>query len=136
MGYTTRQSKEILECLKNNKGRHLTADDVYSILSSNGVSVGRTTVYRHIEKLYSDGIIRRFTIGDSTSTCYQFADDSAECHNHYHLKCTECGALLHAECEFLNELSEHIFKEHSFKINGERTVLYGICEACRKKGKI
>lgn len=134
MGYTTKQSTRILECLEENKARHLTADEVYSILCSNGISVGRTTVYRHLEKLYSDGIIRKFTLGDSTSACYQLASKEEECHNHYHLKCTACGELIHAECDFLNELSEHIFKDHNFTVDGEKTVLYGICEECRQKG--
>lgn len=133
MGYITKQSTEILECLKENKNRHLTADEVYGILCSNGVSVGRTTVYRHLEKLYADSVIRKFTLGDSTSACYQFFEGDEKCFNHYHLKCTVCGKLIHAECGFLNELSEHIFNEHNFKIDGEKTVLYGVCSVCANK---
>lgn len=136
MGYNTKQSRDILECLKKNRHKHLTADEVYNILNSQGTSVGRTTVYRHLEKLYADKAVRKFTLGDSSCACYQLADNSEECHNHYHLKCTVCGALLHTECDFLNELSEHIFKDHNFKIDGERTVLYGVCENCRRKGTV
>mgnify|MGYP000686480787 FL=1 len=49
------------------------------------------------------------------------------------MKCLKCGKLLHAECDFLNGLSEHIEKEHDFVIDGERTVLYGVCGDCRRK---
>lgn len=136
MGYNTKQRREILACLQENKNKHLTADNVYNILISQGVAVGRTTVYRHLERLYCDKTVRKFTLGDSSCACYQLADDSDGCHNHYHLKCTVCGALLHTECDFLNELSEHIFKDHNFTVDGEKTVLYGICETCRRKGTV
>ena len=132
MGYSTKQSKEILNCLEQNKDKHLTADEVYSILNSNGVSVGRTTVYRHLEKLYEEAAVRKFKLDESTSACYQLSDSQKGCHNHYHLKCTVCGKLLHAECDFLNELSQHIFNDHNFYVDSEKTVLYGICEDCRR----
>ena len=70
---------------------------------------------------------------NGTCACYQYFDGTGDCHRHYHLKCLKCGKLLHAECEFLNDLSEHIEKEHDFVIDGEKTVLYGICGECRRK---
>ena len=48
MGYTTKQSTEILDFLRNNKDKHLTAEEVYYSLRQGGSNVGRTTVYRHL----------------------------------------------------------------------------------------
>ena len=122
-----------MNCLEENKNRHLTADEVYNILISKGISVGRTTVYRRLEKLYEETTVRKFKFDESTSACYQLAQSDEKCRNHYHLKCTVCGKLAHAECGFLDELSEHIFKEHNFIVDGEKTMLYGICESCMGK---
>lgn len=133
MGYTTKQSREILNCLEKNKNRHLTAGEIYNILNSEGISIGRTTVYRQLEKLYDNTVVRRFKLDGNTSACYQLAQPCGECHSHYHLKCTVCGKLVHAQCDFLNELSQHIFKDHNFIVDGEKTVLYGICENCLGK---
>ena len=89
-----------------------------------------------LKKLCASGEVRKFTGGDGDSACYQYAGKNAECREHYHLKCTECGKLIHAECKFLSELSAHIYNEHGFKVDGSRTVLYGVCGDCLKKGKV
>ena len=52
MGYTTKQSTEILDFLRNNKDKHLTAEEVYYSLRQGGSNIGRTTVYRHLERLH------------------------------------------------------------------------------------
>ena len=109
----------VFDILLENKERHLTADEIFEKLRKSGESVGKTTIYRHLEKL--------------CASCYQYAGKNAECREHYHLKCTECGKLIHAECKFLSELSAHIYNEHGFKVDGSRTVLYGVCGDCLKK---
>lgn len=134
MGYITKQSTQILDFLKLNSDRHLTADDVFYSLRQSGNQIGRTTVYRHLERLYEDGIIKKYTLGDGSSACYQYFGNAKQCHTHYHLKCLKCGILLHTECDFLNELSDHILNQHDFTVDGEKTVLYGLCGECRKKG--
>ena len=86
----------------------MTAEEVYGELHSNGSTVGRTTVYRHLEKLYAEGAIRKFLTGDNSGACFQYVDNPEACHNHYHLRCNSCGRLIHTDCDFLNELAEHI----------------------------
>lgn len=136
MSYNTKQSTEILSCLNENKERHMTAEDVYLTLRQNGSGVGKTTVYRHLEKLYSDGVVRKYLSGDNQSACFQLAEQNENCHKHYHLKCTSCGKLIHAQCDFLNGLSEHILDEHDFTVDGEKTVLYGLCGECRRSKEL
>lgn len=133
MGYNTKQSRLIENILMKNKDRHMTADEIFDMLRSTDEPVGKTTVYRHLEKLCADGAIRKFMGGEGDSACFQYSGDNKGCKAHYHLKCTKCGKLIHAECDFLNELSKHIFEEHGFSVDGSRTVLYGICDECLKK---
>lgn len=133
MAYKTRQSECILHILEQNKHRHLTAEQIYFLLQECGSPVGQTTVYRQLEKLSKEGKVRKFSGGDGDSACFQLAEDVGACHDHYHLKCTECGKLYHAECDFLKELSAHIEKVHGFQIDGSRTVFYGLCADCAKE---
>lgn len=135
MAYQTAQSRRILAVLEENKERHLTAEEVYLLLKEQGAAVGQTTVYRHLEKLCTEGTLRKFSGADGGGACFQLAENGTVCKAHYHLKCTACGALLHAECDFLDELSAHIRADHGFIIDGSRTVLYGLCTACAEKEK-
>lgn len=128
MNYETKQSKLVYDFLEKNSYNHFSAEDVYFAIKSNGDNIGRTTVYRQLDRLVEENKVRKFFSGDNNSCCYQFESES--CHNHYHLKCSSCGTLIHTECDFLDKLSQHIFNDHNFKIDGSKTVLYGICKHC------
>ena len=128
MSYETRQSKLVYDFLEKNSESHFSAEEVYFAIKENGGNIGRTTVYRQLDRLVETGKARKFFSGDNNSCCYQLEGD--DCHNHYHLRCSSCGTLIHTECDFLDKLSQHIFKDHHFKIDGSKTVLYGICKNC------
>ncbi len=130
--YRTRQRSEILLCLKKNSQKHLTVDEITELLHSSGSQVGKTTVYRAIDKLVSEGVVRKYDYGNGKSACYQYISDGEACAEHFHLKCTACGQLFHVECDFLNGVSGHIFEHHKFSVDNTKTVLYGICEECSK----
>ena len=133
--YKTKQRETVENCLKNNKNRHLTADEITEILRSAGQDVGRTTVYRTLEKLIQEGRVRRYAAAKGDSACYQYLTDTA-CHEHFHLKCTGCGKLLHIECEQMQKLNSHILSEHKFRVDKLQTVLYGLCEKCAERQSI
>lgn len=63
----------VFDILLENKDRHLTADEIFEKLRKSGESVGKTTIYRHLEKLCASGEVRKFTGGDGDSACYQYA---------------------------------------------------------------
>lgn len=130
MAYQTAQSRRISALLQENKARHLTAEEVYLLLREKGETVGQATVYRQLEKLCAKGVARKFAGANGSGACFQFIEDGEVCKAHYHLKCTACGALIHAQCDFLNALSDHIQAEHGFSVDGSRTVLYGLCADC------
>ena len=128
MNYETKQSKLVYNFLKENSQKHFSAEEVYFAIKENGDNIGRTTVYRQLDRLVEEHKARKFSSGDNNACCYQF--ESENCHNHYHLRCSSCGTLIHTECDFLDKLSQHIFNDHNFKIDGSKTVLYGICKNC------
>lgn len=128
--YKTRQRSQVLNCLIDNKAKHLTADEIAVILKEQGTEVGKTTVYRTLEKLVEDGSVRKYLCEEGKSACFQYVDDSEECHLHFHLKCVKCGKLIHLECDYLSDLEKHISEHHKFAVDNTKTVLYGVCEDC------
>ena len=128
--YKTRQREMILELLKENADRHLTADDVTGYLKEQDTPVGKATIYRCLERLEEQGIIRKYMVPEGKGACYQYAGDNMECHRHYHFKCEKCGKLFHVECEYLDGISKHVYGEHGFTIDSSKTVYYGICRNC------
>ena len=134
--YNTKQGNLILDCFKNNKGIHLTIDDILSYLKENNTPVGITTVYRHLQKLSDSGVITKYNVDNESGACYQYSE--SDCKMHFHLKCTQCNELFHSECSYLQTVEEHIFSHHGFTVDNSRTVFYGLCQNClrnAKKGK-
>ncbi len=131
-GYKTKQRNSILDVLRNQNGKHLTVDDVTNLLAENSTAVGKSTVYRYLEKLSSEGIVKKYTVDGERSVCYQYLDSHENCSNHYHMKCEKCGKLIHMECETVDKLTEHIYTHHNFRLNGAKCVFYGICDECYK----
>lgn len=128
-GYKTKQRETILNFLMENKERHITVDEIVFNLKNRGVSVGKTTVYRYIDKLVEEGRARRFITDEKSGACFQYVDGN-KCDEHFHLKCVECGKLIHLECGHLSEIAEHVYESHKFTIDNSKTVLYGICDSC------
>ncbi len=137
-GYKTKQRQAILDYLIQNKEKHVTVSKISDYLESDGNHVGVTTIYRHLDKLLEQGLVRKYTVDGTTSACFQYTDPDGCCSEHFHLKCEKCGKLYHLSCEHVSELCSHIYSEHGFRINLCRTVLYGVCENCisEEKGEI
>lgn len=134
MAYKTKQSREILSCLEFYRGTHVNVPMISRYLEEHGHSVGVATIYRHLEKLEKDGLVRKFILDGKAGACFQFiGEDAGHCHRHYHLKCERCGKLIHLQCETLDTVEEHILRDHGFAVNPMKTVFYGICEECAEE---
>lgn len=131
--YRTRQRELILNYLIENKDIHVTAEEVSDHLKRRGTSVGRSTIYRYLDRLVSQNIVRKFYLGSGTSACFQYVDDKSACLEHYHLMCTGCGKLIHMECTDLDEIFCHLARKHSFRADPVKTVVYGECAECTRK---
>ncbi len=130
--YKTKQKELILNFFLENKHLHLTAAEIIRHINNNGENIGAATVYRCLDKLVSSGIIRKYFLDDKTSACYQYVVPDENCNEHFHLKCVECGKLIHIDCSYMQTLDKHIFSHHGFKVDNSRTVLYGRCKNCEK----
>ena len=131
--YNTKQSEAILNYIMSLDGAHVTAAQIVLHFEKEEIPIGRTTIYRHLDRLTEIGKVRRYTTDGISGACYQYVNDVEGCDSHLHLKCETCGELLHLECEALDELQQHVIDIHAFRINALKTVLYGQCEACIKR---
>ena len=123
--YKTGQRKLIEEYLINNKDKFVSSDDILEYMKSHSQVVGLTTIYRYLKLLEENNSVR--TEVKNHTKYYQFISD--ECNNHFHLKCKNCGKIIHLHCEEFEKVSNHIMEEHKFKLDCN-TIIYGMCEKC------
>lgn len=127
--YNTKQKQFILKLLSDNSEKQYTCDDIEDALRNKGTPVGKSTVYRYLTKLQSEGKVRKFN-EDGKVSFYRFVENEDECNHHIHLKCVSCGDFIHLSCDFMNEINSHLIKDHKFSLDNSKTVLYGTCEKC------
>lgn len=130
--YKTRQKQLILSFLSENIDQQFACEDIAEILKTNGTPVGKSTVYRYLLKLEEEGKVRRFTENSSKSAFFRYIGNNDSCNEHLHLKCLSCGDFIHLDCELMDDISVHLVKDHHFKIDNSKTVLYGLCENCNQ----
>ena len=133
--YKTKQRDVLLNYLKARPGVHITAGDVCDFFKENGESIGQSTVYRRLETLVDEGVLSKYIIDANSPACFEYMGEETHADSEvcFHCKCEKCGKLIHMHCEELEEIQDHLFNEHGFRINPFRTVFYGICEECISK---
>ena len=116
----------IINFLKSGGGQAYTVEEICkAILNGDG---GKSTVYRIISRLVDDGILRRISDGKTRHVTYQYIRVGS-CAEHLHLKCKDCGRLIH-----LDDVTSHILEKRIFNTEGfaldEGALIYGHCDRC------
>lgn len=132
-GYVTANRKRILEFLQKSDERAVTAADVSAYLKEQNCEVNITTVYRYLDKLAKDGVLIKYVAEKGGQSAYQYVQPGRDCSEHLHLKCVRCGRIIHLDCHFMKEISDHIKEEHEFLLQCRQSILYGVCRDCQEK---
>ena len=128
MSYNTKQKDIILNIIKEKK-KAFTVKEIYEDLNK---SIGLTTIYRLIDKLVNEKKVNK-TLGNDNITYYQYLEECSN-HNHFYLKCNNCGNMIHIDCDCISDLTKHISNKHEFSLTKDHIIIDGICKNCLKKG--
>ena len=123
--YQTKQKKELVELI-----RHYHTEFSIKEIYEKTDGVGLTTIYRFIEKLEKEGKVKKIILDGEVF--YQYLED-CHCKNHFYLKCSNCGEMIHVDCDCIEDLSSHIEKNHQFQIFRDQLIIPGTCKKCSKK---
>lgn len=131
--YNTKNKDAIREYLRMHREHSFSAYDVNEYMQENGIRINLATIYRNLDKLTESGEVMKYKTADDGFCRYQCARPYAQCHEHIHMQCRECGRLLHLECDFMEEIARHLYEHHKFTIECSGSVLMGICADCKTK---
>lgn len=131
-GYKTNNRRIIREFLSNNANRTVSVADVLEHFEKKNLDINITTVYRYMDKLESENQVIKYKSDNGKTAVYQYVEDGMGCSGHLHLKCVNCGKIIHLDCHFMDEIAKHIDDDHGFLIQCKNSLIYGLCENCRK----
>ena len=131
--YKTNNRTKIMEYLKANRTRTVSVKDIDEHMKNLDCPVNVTTIYRYLDKLEKDGDIMKYTGKHGEKATYQLVEGDHNCDSHLHLKCTDCGNVIHLDCHFMDEIADHIADDHGFRLQCKNSVIYGLCNHCQNK---
>lgn len=130
--YRTAARTGIIEFLRKNADKTVTVNDIMEGLHNSELEINVSTVYRYLGKLVEEGVINKYVADKGEMAVYQYSGVKRNCNEHIHMQCKKCGRVIHLECDFMDEFSEHILKHHGFEIVCKGSILFGRCEKCRE----
>ncbi|MBE6469225.1 MAG: transcriptional repressor [Coriobacteriaceae bacterium] len=130
--YDTRQRQSILAVMADHEDTFLSVDMVGQLLRAHGMEVGRTTVYRTLERMVSEGDMLKVADIRGGAAQYRLAPAVDPEDVEGQLRCDRCGRVLPLSCSSLGAFAEHVLVEHGFAIDPAHTVLHGVCPDCRE----
>ncbi len=130
MTYRTAQKAKLTEFLKQHADTAYTVEELADALSGEHAP-GKSTVYRLLPSLVKAGLVKRFVRDGSRTAVYQ-AVGCSHCDAHLHMKCTDCGVLLHLDDDASTAVLQNVLRDSRFAVDEKQTVLFGRCEHCQK----
>jgi Fur family ferric uptake transcriptional regulator len=123
----TRQRKVILEAVRTDLERHMTADEIYEQVRKRLPRISLGTVYRNLEILAELGAIQKLELSGSIK---RFDGNP---NRHYHIRCMRCGRVDNAPVAPLQQIEDKLYGATVFTILGHRLEFEGFCPKCSKE---
>ena len=122
----TIQRQAVWDEIKSNDD-HRDAEQIYSALRKNNLNVSRATVYRTIDVLYKNNLIRKIELGDSPSKY----ENKVNSDHHDHIICVQCGRIDEFVDDKIESQQDKIIDKLGFKMIRHIHQLFVLCKECQ-----
>ena len=113
---------KILDLFEQSEKRHMTAEEVYRLLSDEGQDIGLATVYRVLTQFEQAGLLIRHHF-DSDKAVFELNQGE----HHDHLVCLQCGKVEEFYDAEIEKRQTRIAKERGFVIHDHSLQIYADC---------
>lgn len=125
----SKQRETILEIIKDSY-THLTAEEIYERVIKKDSKISKSTVYRNINLLVENELIKRITIPNKPDKFDYFHQP------HHHIICDKCGRILDFQYKFEQQkIAKSIQKQTGVESEVDSIIINGICKKCKSKNK-
>lgn len=128
--YMTENRKKIFSYLRDHSDTLVSAKNIYNFFEQQNCKINMSTIYRNLERLEKEGTIIKYMSEDGKTALYQY-ETHKKANEHLHLQCLKCGKVVHLDCHFMDEISDHVSEHHGFDIQCKNSIIYGVCKECK-----
>lgn len=109
----------ILEILEASAQRHMSAEDIYKLLSEHGEEIGLATVYRVLSQFEAAGLVIKHNF-EGGQSIYELDRGT----HHDHMVCIQTGKVVEFHSEEIERLQREIAADHGYELEDHSLVLY------------
>ena len=126
----TAQGASVRDAL-GRSGGFRSAQDVYATLRSDGLAIGLSTVYRHLQTLAESGAADVVRSADGEAT-YRLCDDTTAAH-HHHLVCRVCGRAEQVQARAVERWASEVAAKFGYTDIDHTVEVFGRCADCASR---
>jgi Fur family ferric uptake transcriptional regulator len=113
---------KILEVFQHAQRRHMTAEDVYKALLTDGADIGLATVYRVLMQFEQAGLLTRSNF-ESGKSVFELNEGQ----HHDHLVCLSCGRVEEFYDAEIEQRQRQVAESRGFELHEHSLALYARC---------
>ena len=113
---------KILEVFQHAQRRHMTAEDVFKALLTDGADIGLATVYRVLMQFEQAGLLTRSNF-ESGKAVFELNEG----HHHDHLVCLDCGRVEEFFDPEIEKRQRAVAEARGFELHDHALALYARC---------
>lgn len=121
---------KVLRLFVSDAGQHMSAEEVYKRLLSDGEEIGLATIYRVLTQFQHAGLLSRSHF-EAGKAIYELNQGE----HHDHLLCLQCGRVEEFVDPVIEKRQQEIARERGFEVQEHTLSLYVNCldPACPRK---
>jgi Fur family transcriptional regulator, ferric uptake regulator len=124
----TRSQEQILHLLQK-MNQAISAQGIYTELRGDRQKIGLATVYRSLETLKLQGLVKSLTLPNGEAVYSVMPADK------HHLNCLNCGVSLPIDSCPVHELGAQLHQAHNFQIYYHTLEFFGLCPLCQNQDR-
>lgn len=128
----TPQRETILQMFQHlPQGKHLSAEEIYSLLVRQQEQISLSTVYRTLHLLTKVGILRELELAEGHK---HYEINSPNRHKHHHIVCLQCHQTLEFNDDSILKISNKQAEKEGVEMLDCQLTIHAICIEALRKG--
>ncbi len=126
----TPQRETILHVFQNlPKGKHLSAEDLYNLLQSEGENISLSTIYRTLKLMARLGILRELELAEGHK---HYELNQPYPYHHHHLICVRCNKTIEFKSDSVLKIGNKTTRKEGYHLLDCQLTIHAICPACQR----
>ncbi|MDJ0674267.1 MAG: transcriptional repressor [Calothrix sp. MO_167.B42] len=111
------------------QGEHLSAEDLYHRLETEGEGISLSTIYRTLKLMARMGILRELELGEGHK---HYEINQPYPHHHHHLICIKCNATIEFKNDSILKIGAKTAQKEGYQLLDCQLTIHAVCPQCQR----